>query len=292
MSTESEIRQKVISTAKAWLGRNEADGSHREIINIYNAIRPLPVGYKLSYNDYWCAGYVSAVGQKLSITDIILPECSCDRMIAKYKAAGRWQESDAYSPQPADIVIYDWQDDGAGDNTGSADHVGFVVSNKGTTMQIIEGNISNKVGYRTLSVNGRYIRGYCLPDYARANVPVSGSQSADKAPESSEEGTYILVRFTRDVQAACGASVDGLAGPETLSKTVTLSATINNRHAAVKAVQRRLAALGYTEVGEADGIAGPLFTAAVKHYQKDHGCIVDGEITKRAKTWRKLLCMD
>ena len=49
--------------------------------------------------------------------------------------------------------------------------------------------------------------------------------------------------------------------------------------------------LGYPEVGEADGIAGPKFTAAVCAFQKAHKCWVDGEITARNKTWKKLLGM-
>ena len=102
---------------------------------------------------------------------------------------------------------------------------------------------------------------------------------------------YSLVQFIKDVQKACGAKVDGIAGPETLSKTVTLSASKNSRHAAVKAVQKRLYALGYTEVGNADGVAGPKFTAAVKSFQRDHGKRVDGEITSKQITWRKLLGM-
>lgn len=108
------------------------------------------------------------------------------------------------------------------------------------------------------------------------------------APEGEP---YTLEQFVRDVQSACGAAVDGIAGKETLSKTVTLSAAKNRTHAVVKVVQRRLSALDYTEVGEADGIAGAKFTAAVKHFQKDNGCVADGEITARNRTWRKLLGM-
>lgn len=107
-----------------------------------------------------------------------------------------------------------------------------------------------------------------------------------------ESGGYTLEQFIRDVQTACGAAVDGIAGPETLSKTVTLSASKNSRHAAVKAVQKRLYELGYTEVGEADGIAGVKFTAAVTAFQEDNRCWADGEITARNKTWKKLLGME
>ncbi len=106
---------------------------------------------------------------------------------------------------------------------------------------------------------------------------------------SHEEEIGARERFVRKVQKACGATVDGIAGPETLSKTVTLSANKNNRHAAVKPVQEYLYGIGYTEIGEADGIAGAKFTNAVKRYQKDSGCIADGEITAGALTWQKLL---
>ena len=100
---------------------------------------------------------------------------------------------------------------------------------------------------------------------------------------------FLVMQFIRGIQTACGASVDGIAGPETLGKTVTLSASKNVRHAAVLPVQKRLLALGYEEVGDADGVAGPKFTKAVEAYQTDHDCVADGEITAKAQTWSKLL---
>lgn len=109
--------------------------------------------------------------------------------------------------------------------------------------------------------------------------------------EEKKEDTYTLKQFIKDVQKACGATVDGVAGTETLSKTVTISASKNRKHAVVKAVQKRLFALGYTEVGTADGVAGSKFTLAVRLFQKQNGCTADGEITAKNKTWRKLLGM-
>jgi peptidoglycan hydrolase-like protein with peptidoglycan-binding domain len=47
--------------------------------------------------------------------------------------------------------------------------------------------------------------------------------------------------------------------------------------------------MGYTEVGEADGVAGSKFTKAVKRMQKEKGKTQDGEITKCQVSWKILL---
>ena len=103
--------------------------------------------------------------------------------------------------------------------------------------------------------------------------------------------SYTLREFIKDIQASFGTLVDGVAGPNTLASTLTLSSKLNNKHKAVYYVQLRLKALGYVEIGKVDGIAGPKFTSAVAHFQQDNNCAVDGEITARAKTWKKLLGM-
>ena len=113
----------------------------------------------------------------------------------------------------------------------------------------------------------------------------------EETPADTAEETKAAqdASFIRQVQSAIGAAVDGVAGPETLGKTVTVSQYTNSRHPVVKAVQKQLAALGYSQVGTADGIAGPKFAAAVKAYQQDHGCVTDGIITAGNKTWKSLL---
>lgn len=192
--TADELRREVVKQAESWLGRNEADMSHREIVDIYNSIDPLPRGYRMKYSDPWCATFVSAVAQVCKLTRWIFPECSCDRMIALYKAAGRWMEDDAYRPKPGDIIMYDWQDNGVGNNTGNADHVGYVIKVIGDTIHIIEGNCANAVKRTTRQVNARYIRGYCLPDYEAAagkdaNVPVTVVPDTNVEDESK---TYTV----------------------------------------------------------------------------------------------------
>lgn len=102
---------------------------------------------------------------------------------------------------------------------------------------------------------------------------------------------YTKEQFVRELQEAIGAGVDGIPGPETLSKTPTLSATTNSSHPAVKPVQKWLMALGYTEVGDDDGVAGPKFTSAMAHFQQEHDCTPIGLAEEWGKTWQKLLGM-
>lgn len=176
--TEEQLREKVVSIAISFYGLNEADGSHKQIIDIYNSVG---LGFQMTYDLPWCATFCSAVGIKAGLSDIIFKECSCDRMIELYKKAGRWVEDDSYIPKKGDKVFYDWQDDGIGDNIGGSDHVGFVVSVTYNTIKVIEGNVSNAVGYRTLQVNGKYIRGYGIPDYASKATTPSTSGSTGNA---------------------------------------------------------------------------------------------------------------
>lgn len=119
----------------------------------------------------------------------------------------------------------------------------------------------------------------------------SGTTNVSNVKPTVATSDYDLKSFIKDIQKAFGTAVDGVAGPLTLSKTKTLSAKTNTNHDAVKAVQKRLLALGYSEVGNADGVAGPKFTSAIAHFQLDNGCVADGEITAGNKTWKKLLAM-
>lgn len=161
----SKYASKVVNQARAWLGCKESDGSHKKIIDIYNAHTPLARGYKVKYTDAWCATFVSAVAIACGCTDIIPTECGCGEMVKLFQKLGCWVEADDYAAEPGAIIFYDWQDTGTGDNTGWPDHVGIVESVSGTTITVIEGNFANSVKRRYLSVNGRNIRGYGVPRY-------------------------------------------------------------------------------------------------------------------------------
>lgn len=179
-------RNTVVKQAKAWIGCNESDGTHKQIIDTYNAHKPLARGYKVKYTDAWCATFVSAVAIKVGYTEIIPTECGCEEMIALFKKTGCWVEDDSYVPSAGDIIFYDWQDatGSSGDNKGHSDHVGYVEKVNGSTITVIEGNKSNAVGRRTMKVNGKFIRGYGAPKYT---VESTAETATDSSTATSEK---------------------------------------------------------------------------------------------------------
>lgn len=200
---------KVIEQARAWLGKKESDGSHREIIDVYNSQKSLPRSYRVKYTgDAWCATFVSAVAIKLGYTDIIPTECSCQRMIDSFKAIGRWIENENRTPKPGDVIFYDWQDSGSGDNTGWSDHVGIVESVSGGQITVIEGNYNDAVKRRKIAVNGRCIRGYGVPKYdaetSEKNTAVAPQKSVDEIAREVIAGKWGSGEDRKKKLAAAG----------------------------------------------------------------------------------------
>lgn len=283
--TENELRARVCAQADRWVGKKESNGTHREIIDIYNQIVPLPRGYKMSYNDPWCAATVSAIGYACGLSQWIFPECGCNPMIELYRKAGRWMENDAYSPQPGDVIFYDWQDSGVGDNLGASDHVGIVIGVSGSVINIIEGNCGNAVQYTAREVNGRYIRGYGIPDYAAAAAELTEDEPVE-APE-----VVIIPEDDEDTNV-----------PTAPEETVTMPALrpgwcyvalpileVGDESEAVRAAQYLLKGRGFP-VGwmGADGEFGDKTQSAVGKFQRDRDLERDGVIGP--ETWSKLIC--
>lgn len=214
--TEKQLRQKVVEIAKSYYGCKESDGSHRKIIDLYNSHKPLARGYPLKYTDAWCDGFASAVAIQAGLTDIIPTEVGCGKHIALFQKIGRWVENDAHVPSPGDYIFYDWEDGGnyqTTDNTGSPDHVGIVCEVNGTTITVIEGNKNNAVGYRTLTVNGRYIRGYGVPDYA---------SKADTGAVTATKGTADQKAFINKIgpMAAADMKASGILASLTIAQAI------------------------------------------------------------------------
>ena len=247
----AKTAKSLIEQARSWIGFNEADGTHKQIIDVYNSHKPLARGYAVKYTDAWCATFVSAVAIKLGYTDIIPTECGCGEMIKLFQKLGAWIEDENRTPNPGDILFYDWQDDGKGDNTGWPDHVGIVEKVESGNITVIEGNYKNGVNRRALSVNGKNIRGYGVPKY-------------DAEPKQVEANSTSTAKVNLPVLKR-GAKGD-----------------------AVKAMQILLMGYGYNLGGYgADSSFGGATEKALKAYQSAKGLVADGSCGP--KTWAKLL---
>lgn len=251
---EQELRKKYIDCAKSYYGASKGGKQHKEIVDTYNTFKPHPRGYALTVKDEWCAAFVSAVAILCKVDDIIPIECSCGEQIKDWKNMGRWQEADDYRPSVGDILYYDWQDGmdySATDNQGNPEHVGIVVWVNGADVLVIEGNKGNAsvVGYREMNTNGRYIRGYGLPDYA--------AKLTANERESETDNLTVLLPVLRY----------GLK-----NGAVRALQTLLNLHGAKLTV---------------DGSFGPATRAAVYSFQMDKQLEVDGVVGP--KTWAALI---
>lgn len=167
----TDRRRAFVAQMQAWIGLKESDGSFKKIIDTYNKGLAKAVkrwgtrNVQMLYSYAWCACCVSAAAMACGLDDIIPIEISCPYMIEIAKKFGIWQESDSYRPNPGDIIMYDWQDTGYGDNVGVADHVGVVENIEGNRFTVIEGNRNDSVSRRQMAVNIIYIRGYITPNF-------------------------------------------------------------------------------------------------------------------------------
>lgn len=283
-------RSEVVAAANSWIGKKESDGSHKSIIDIYNTQTSLPRNYKMTYTAAWCAATYTAIFQYLNALSMIAPECSCGYMIADAKTKGIWQESDSYVPKLGDGVMYDWDDDGVGDNTGWPEHVGIVVETNGSTFKVVEGNKSDAVGTRTMSVNGKYIRGFIVPNFDEETTTSTTTTSSDLTVDG-EWGSYT----TKRTQEVLGTTQDGIVSNQLNScKDYLLNANSGSwdfdekgtgGSLMIKALQKLISAT-------VDGYAGQNTVKALQTYlnsKNSAGLTVDGymgELTVKAwQTW-------
>lgn len=150
----------VLNQAKEWIGLKESDGSHKQIIDVYNGYRPLARNYPVKYTDNWCMTFVSALFIKTGLAALCPLECSCGEAINVAKQMGIWEENEDITPSPGDLIMYDWDK-----KDGWPEHVGIIEVVSGNQLTVIEGNKSNAVGRRNISVGDASIRGYVRINY-------------------------------------------------------------------------------------------------------------------------------
>ena len=157
--------QKVLDTARSYLGVETGSREHKRIVDAYNSVDPKPVGYTANYQDDWCDIFVTTVYQQAGLSNLIGRECGVQRHIGIMEKKGIWRGRS--QPKVGDIVTFDW------DGGGWADHIGIVESVNNGVITTIEGNSSlyagstarTKVNRKTYDWNSRYIKGYARPAY-------------------------------------------------------------------------------------------------------------------------------
>ena len=159
------IREQIINTAIRYNGMPFQGGSHKTLIDEFNKHRP--DGWAMTYTANFCAACASAIAYLCGVGDAYPCSANVGTIVAKAQKMGIWVENDAYVPTAGDWIVYAWNDSGIGDNTTGASHVGIVVSAGGGYINVFEFNIHNKhsTGYRKIPINGRFIRGFVVPNF-------------------------------------------------------------------------------------------------------------------------------
>uniref|UniRef100_A0AAU8B861 LysM protein n=1 Tax=Dulem virus 34 TaxID=3145752 RepID=A0AAU8B861_9CAUD len=211
--TENELRQQVVDTITAWVGATKGSAKHLEILEIYNGYKPLARGYTMQVSDAYCAATVSAAYIKAGIAEYIGTECGVEKYTIVAKGKGIWVEDDAHTPKIGDACVHDWDDNGVGDCTGSADHIGIVTKVAASSFVVTEGNMTGgKVGTRTMAINGRYIRGFICPDFAAIAKKISGTSTTPATPAAAATSHTVVAGDTLSkIAAKYGTTVASLA---------------------------------------------------------------------------------
>ena len=157
-------RDRVLRAAASLVGVRGGTAAHQQLINDYNSVKPLPVGYAVKTTDDWCDIFVTTVFQREGLSGLIGRECGVERHIQIFKRLGIWNENGASTPKAGDIITFNW-DQNSQPNNGFADHIGIVESVSNGIIHTIEGNSNNQVRRNTYRIGHGNIRGFATPRY-------------------------------------------------------------------------------------------------------------------------------
>ena len=157
-------RDRILRAAASLVGVRGGTAAHQQLVNDYNSVRPLPVGYAVKNSDDWCDIFVTTVFQREGLSGLIGRECGVERHIQIFKRLGIWNEDGTTTPKAGDIITFNW-DQNSQPNNGFADHIGIVESVSNGIIHTIEGNSNNQVRRNTYRIGHGNIRGFATPRY-------------------------------------------------------------------------------------------------------------------------------
>ena len=159
----SSQRDRVLAAA-AMVGVKGGSAEHHRLVNDYNSVRPLPVGYAVKNSDDWCDIFTTVIFQREGLSDLIGRECGVERHIHIFKRLGIWNEDGNSTPKAGDIITFNW-DQNSQQNDGWADHIGIVEKVENGIIHTIEGNSNDEVKRNTYRIGHGNIRGFASPRY-------------------------------------------------------------------------------------------------------------------------------
>lgn len=173
-SDGQSTRQRIVKIAIKELGHAEPTGDDK-YIEWYND--HVLKTWDLPLDSAWCAMFVSWCLYEAGVAEnVVAPFCGCTTGMKWLKKQGVFHtRASGYTPQPGDLIFYDW------DKSGDSDHVGIVEKAEGGRVHTIEGNTSDMVARRSYSLTSTSIVGYACPKYS--------DDSAVPAPDPTPEVT-------------------------------------------------------------------------------------------------------
>ncbi len=238
-------REDIVKVAETQIGYHEGENNDTK----YNRWNGKISGYPVSGYGYpWCHCFVSWCANQANISTNIIPRTAgTSTGKSFFVKQGTYKQSAAnggnYIPQRGDIIYY-----GSG---SSPSHVGIVSSCNGSTVYTIEGNYSDKVGTRAISLSNSYIIGYGVPNY---NL---GSNPNPPTPNNDDE---LGIPYPRpQVSSTVWLGKNGITSGNYVRWLQTALNKADNAGLAV------------------DGQFGSGTTAAVKNFQKKYGLTQDGQ---------------
>lgn len=309
----TDYRKRVVESALKYVGTTEPRGDDK-FITAYNKW----AGSKFDEDSTpWCAIFVTYNMRMMGVPVTIVPTfAKCSVAIDWFSQRGLYKTRESgYTPQPGDIIFFDWKP-----GTG-VDHVGIVVDVSNGKVNTIEGNTRNSgkgaygVFKKSYTLTSNLILGYGVPDYE--GVGTSTGVSNPAILSGLVKGTYIkkfqewlnatygtvLVadgnfnKASKNAAIRCwqkqmnisfkaGLIVDGSFG--FLCKAACTKRTLNKGSKATNLVyilQGMLYAHGYDPKGF-DGVFGTNCQTAVMAFQKARKIYADGSVGR--STWDSL----
>ena len=277
----ARMADEIIAKAISYLGAAEPNGDD-QFITYYNNL----TGSNFNMSTPWCAIFVTVVARQVNAPISLVPTyAGCDAGVSAFKKAGRYEIAKGYggtyTPQKGDVIFFS-----DGHNQNDSTHTGYVVSVSGSTIKTIEGNMSDKVGYRTIDASNKYIIGYGrVRDFdgsgtlQPAQNMISTFQTwlnSNYASGLTVDGAFGPKTKTAAIKAyqkVLGVTADGSFGPNTKAAVTTLK--VGSSGNAVYLLQGMLYCHGYNPSGF-DGVFGSDCRDAVIRFQSNNSLDADG----------------